>query len=532
MSTGKHLGRSRAFRPTAEGLELRQLLSATVSGTNTAGDHWTLTLKGRGALQVIKQNDSTGNPGALNSATEIKSIIISGTDPATTRLTETVTKAAGSTGRVFFQQLTELPNRSEKLALGLGIQAINIPDFYLGVTDPTTTTRATQPRASITIPDGINSLRFGGVDTTAFFGTDPTQSVAQDGQNDQFLVRLGLPASTGTSIVVNTITSGAQAAVTSTTGTPNSPTQKSVVFEVSGRLNLFEANQVVGNTQFAPAPGTFDAGTIVSALPDPAQGLTGLIAFVRIGGNATNFSALTNGQLSNFYVGGEANNVSVLAPGGSRNLYFGKGVDTTTILTHSIENLYANRGMLNSRVVSERQIGNIQLGGDVVNSTVLSGYLQGLAGAVTTIENNASQFGQFFQSPVTLPIPTAQAAGNITAFVTGNVTNSVFAASDNPISQPAATTATGVTFGNAQDALLPLGQITAKVAGSIDNSSVTPDMPKTAFYARTVKFTHGVVVPPNVVEPPLPPPATPIKLPGIPRVFPATTPAKKASTTK
>ena len=44
----QHLGRSRAFRPSAESLEGRQLLSATVSGTDTAGDQWTLTLQGQG----------------------------------------------------------------------------------------------------------------------------------------------------------------------------------------------------------------------------------------------------------------------------------------------------------------------------------------------------------------------------------------------------------------------------------------------------------------------------------------------------
>ena len=132
MATRKHLGRSRALRPPAEGLEGRQLLSATVSGTDTAGDHWTLTLGPRG-LQVIKQNDSTGSPGALNSATEINSIIISGTDPTDSRLTGKVVPAAGSGGRIFFQNLTELPNISERLGIGLGIQSINIPNFYLGV---------------------------------------------------------------------------------------------------------------------------------------------------------------------------------------------------------------------------------------------------------------------------------------------------------------------------------------------------------------------------------------------------------------
>ncbi len=521
MTTRKHLGRSRALRPSAECLEGRQLLSATVSGTNTAGDQWTLTLQGRGSLQVIKQNDSTGSPAALNSRTEIRSIIISGTDPATTRITDTVTRAAGSTGRVFFQNLIEQTNRSEKLASGLGIQSINIPDFYLGLTDPTSPTSAPQPRATIVIPDGINSLRFGGADTTAFFGTDPTQSLTQNRQNDQFLVRLGLPTSSGTSIVVNRITTSAQAAAATTTGQPGSPTQDSVVFQVSGRINLFEANAIDGNAQIAPAPASFNAGTIVASLPDPATGITGQIGFVRVGGNATNFSVLTNDRLANLYIGGETSNVSVLAPGGSRNLYFGKGVDTTTILTHTIENLFANRGMLNSRVVSDRQIGDLMLGGDVVNSTILSGYNQNLNTVVTSIESNQQQFGQYFQQAVTIQTPTAEAGGNITASVAGDVTNSVFAASDNPISAATATNAAGITFGNTQDALLGLGRIKARIEGVINNAVATPNMPTTAFYAQSVKLTHGPVVPPSVVEPPLAPPATPVSLPGIARVFPA-----------
>src|SRR5271170_4222453 len=114
MSMRKHLGRSRAFRPSADCLEGRQLLSATVSGIDTAGDRWTLTLEGHGTLQVVKQDDSTGNPGALDSATEIKSITVAGTDPADSRLIGTVKPAAGSDGEVFFEQLNEIPNHSDK----------------------------------------------------------------------------------------------------------------------------------------------------------------------------------------------------------------------------------------------------------------------------------------------------------------------------------------------------------------------------------------------------------------------------------
>ncbi len=135
MATNKQQGRSRALRPSAESLEGRQLLAGSVSGMNTAGDHWTLTVLGKGKVQVIKQNDSTGNPAALDSATEIKSIILSGTDPTSTRLVEKVTPAAGSSGKIYFENLTEQPNHSDRTGNNLGVLAINIPDFYLANTD-------------------------------------------------------------------------------------------------------------------------------------------------------------------------------------------------------------------------------------------------------------------------------------------------------------------------------------------------------------------------------------------------------------
>ena len=91
-----------------------KLLAGSVSGMNTAGDQWTLTVLGKGKVQVIKQNDSTGNPAALDSATEIKSIILSGTDPTSTRLVEKVTPAAGSSGKIYFENLTEQPNHSAR----------------------------------------------------------------------------------------------------------------------------------------------------------------------------------------------------------------------------------------------------------------------------------------------------------------------------------------------------------------------------------------------------------------------------------
>jgi hypothetical protein len=532
MSMRKHLGRSRALRPSAESLEERQLLSATVSGTDTAGDKWTLTLQGKGTLQVVKQDDSSGNPGALDSATEINSITVAGTDPRSSILIGTVVPAAGSDGRVFFNTLKEVPNHSDLTGVGLGMLAINMPDFYLGYTG-STMPATNAPVAEISIPDGVNSLRFGGVDTTKFFGT-AADSPSGDNQNDEFLVNLGIPYAIGTSIVVNNVISNTEPGVTpSGSTTPGSPTQKSVVFQVGGRINLFQANEIEGNTTNAAAAAGFTGGTIVSSIADPVTAITGEIGFVRIGGDATNFSVVTNNTLANMYIGGETNNVAVLTPNGSRNFYFGKGLDTTTILTHSIENLYANRDALNSTVTSERMIGNMSIGGDVSNTTVLSGYQAGLANLEMSAQTNIGELDSTTApTAITQITPVAQANGQITAFISGNVTNSVFAASGLPISQVQSSTLTSGTqsFGNSGDVFLPLSRITARVEGSIQNSTATPNMPTTAFYAKTVNFTHGVVVPPHVVEPPLPPPTTPVTLPGIPVVFPASESTKHTTT--
>ena len=155
------------FGPRRKTWKSRHLLSKVVSGTDSDGDTWTLQLFGPGSLTVVKQNDpTTGEPAALNSPTEINQIIVGGTDPNQSRLVGTVTKGpTGSDGQVFFQDLTELTSRSEILGAGNGLLAINMPNFWLGNTTPaTSSTTPTTP--AISIPDGVDTFRFGGVDTT------------------------------------------------------------------------------------------------------------------------------------------------------------------------------------------------------------------------------------------------------------------------------------------------------------------------------------------------------------------------------
>ena len=488
MSTRKHPSRFRAIRPSAEGLEERQLLSGVISGVDGDGDTWTLKLIGPGALGVVRQNGPDGNPVPLASPGQIGAITVAGTDPLVSRLVGTVKRSATGDGRVFFQSLTELTNRSQQLGSGDGLLSIDMPHFWLGLTNSTGVTSTTEP--TILIPDGVNSLRFGGVDVTAFFGQDPTKALNKNGQNNTVTVNLGLPQSGGTRVVVDRVVSDAQSS-TSTAGVPTT-NQDGVTFTVLGRLSLFQANEIAGNTKLPSANLGTSGGTTVQSLADTGTGVTGQIGNLRIGGNATNLSTITNDRISNYSVGGETNNISILAPNGSRNLYFGKGLDTATILTHSIENLQANRGALNSKVVSDRQIGEVVLGGDVVNTTIQSGYVQRL--------------NQVLSNPANPPTDTAQAGGSIRIRIAGGVTNSVIAASTQPFNG---------TFGSSQDLRLPLGQIHAKIEGAIDNSTATPDSPNTAFYAQSVSLNRGPVIPPNVPEAPYPKSATPVKLPGI-----------------
>jgi hypothetical protein len=477
----------RAVRPAAEGLESRELLSKTITGADADGDTWVLKLIGPGDVRVVNQNGPDGNPIALGQPAEISTITVAGANPLTTRLVGRVTKSPTGDGKVFFQNLNELGGQSEGVSATNGIFAIDMPDFWLGHTSTTAPTAGAHA-ADISIPDGIITLRFGGVDTTFTppGGTPLTQGTANTLMN----VALGLPRTQGTSIIIKKAVSSAKPAAGTTAAVQNA-----VEFHVEGRINVFQADAIEGNSAVPPT-SLFEGqgGTIVfssdgrepnSIAASVLQGqITGQIGYARVGGNATNFAVLTNDKVSNFYIGGETNNVSLLAPGGSRNVYFGKGMDTTTIRSHTISSLRANRGALNSDVTVDRTIGQTMIGGDVVNTHVLSGYEQNLLSVFTNQRDPTT----------TAPAQDGGALPNI--LIAGNVTNSVFAASAQPLDN---------VFGN-NDLLLPHGRIKAKVEGMIDNSTETPDQPTNPFYAKAVQLFHGPVTPPNVPEEPFPHP--------------------------
>ena len=254
-----------------------------------------------------------------------------------------------------------------------------MPDFYLGLTSataPTSTNGESQP--AITIPDGVSTLDFGGVDTTAFFGTNPANSLNGNGQNNQFTVSLGIPQYAGTRIIMNKIitnsvpATGQRARPRSRTASPS----RLWAGSASSRPTRSTAARRTSLRRSRPA-----GGVVVEALPETAAAITGEIGFLRVGGNATSFSVSPTTTSTPSSSAARRTTCRSWPLGGTRNLYFGKGMDTTTIQTHTIQNLFANRGAINSKVIADRQIGNVEFGGDVVGTIVEAGYDQNLATA-------------------------------------------------------------------------------------------------------------------------------------------------------
>jgi hypothetical protein len=545
MTTRKPSTRNRSIRPRAEDLEARELLSGTVSGTDIDGDSWTLHLIGPGSLVVTKQPAAgSTTPQPLASQSEIDTITIGGTDPTKSVLVGTVRKGANGDGKVFFQTFDQLASTSLGTTggQGNGLVAVNMPNFWLGNTTPASSSTTTPTTPSITMPDGVDTLRFGGVDTT-----HNQVAATSSSTSDNTQVELGLPTYGGTRIIIDKSISSSQTAPATSGGTATT-IQHAVSFEVSGRLQLFQANEIDGDANTPPGQfannntnatgfgGTWvvsgTAGTppffpTVNPFGVVLGGVPGQIGNLRVGGAATNLTALAfdatgtgSAKINNFSIGGETNNVMVVAPNGSRNLVFGTGMDTVTVLSHVINTIQANRGAVNSTVFSDRTISNISLGGDVVNSQFLSGYQQNFTNIINTIDGQAtvSTF-QPTPMPAAPPTPTsAQLGGGMIANIAGNVTDSVFAASVQPSAGLPAPTPPDTGFGSPFDAKLPTGHIKAKIEGTITNTNATPDSPNKAFYAKSVTVLTGPVVPPNVPMPPYSGAIQPRRAPGIPNL--------------
>jgi len=568
MFTRKPTPSRRSFRPSAEGLETRRVLSsfstiptASVSGTDIDGDRWTLTLYGPGTINVVDGEGAAFTSANAEVPNLINTITVAGTVTSRSRLIGSVTPAAGSDGKVFFQNMNIQANgafpqldRNEANRISPtaqnGIGLIDAPDFWLGNTsgaEPTVSSpyhSGFRLAGTITAPEGVNVLKFGGVDVnyTPPGGTPLTST----GQSNEFVINLGLPVITGTSIIVDSVTT--DAGITQGSGTtPDSVNQQSVTFLVTGRLNLFQANEINGNAEPGMAPTQFDSsGTAASPLAggtyvvSQSRAVTGQIGYVRVGGDATNFTTMAlvgdiftsapdtlDPKITNFMIGGETNNVMLIAPGGTRDVSFGRGMDNVVINTEFISHLHANRGAVGSTVTASRTIDNMVMGGDLINSLIQSGYEQ-------TINANAVSPGSVFSAgggafngvaPPSIidrnsntvagaELPAAHGGGGINAHIAGNVIDTIVSVSVDP--DPSGLNAPGqfetigsrrFPFGAPQNVVLPRGIINAKVEGEIDNTGlqfgpsplVSPDVsPDSAFFAKQVRITRGAVFPPKV----------------------------------
>ena len=559
----------RSLLPAAESLETRELLSApgrgqvpkgvpkqpataVVRGMDPDGAQWTMRLYGPGALNVVGTLGDvfTRQTGSLQES--INTITVAGAITTETRLVATVyPNPTTHNAKVFFENLVVTPTGelgkidagqvSNFRSVQNGILAVDMPDFYLAHTETTKPSGASQihtgamSAGEIYIPQGVLTLRFGGVDVNYV----PPGGVALNttGQSNEFQIALGLPLVQGTSVIVNTVNSNGEA---NASGQP--AFQDYATFLVTGRLNLFQANEIDGNTTSGLVPtqlinspsssGASPGGTYVISQGGAA---TGQIGDVRVGGNATNFTtfvtedpinvAAAEGQLdakiSNYYIGGQTQNVLLIAPSGARNVAFGLGMDNVTISSNAIDSLRANRDALNSTVTVSRSIQNLLIGGDVQNTTVNVGEQQSLFTFANLPPTSifASGSGAFFgEPPPTVgnpeinPLtgqsePIAQNGGTMQVRIAGSVINSIFSASV----QPDPTGLTGNGFGTKNDLILPRGVINAKVEGNISNTGnpfVDPASTGRAFFAKSVKLIHGPVIPPTVPYQPFSTPTT------------------------
>jgi hypothetical protein len=540
----------RSLRPIAENLETRQLLTIfagsstltqVVKGTDPDGAQWTLRLYGPGAMSVVGTQGDTFDSTTQNLAESIMTITVAGSISTETRLVATVKPSSSGDANVYFEKLNvtdtgelgkiDIGQVSNFRSVQNGIYAIDMPSFYLAHTETTAPSTPSlihtnaMSAGQIDIPQGVNTLRFGGVDVDYF--PSGGKALNTTSQSNEFQISLGLPIVVGTSIIVNSVNSDAEANST----TASSPFQDYATFLVTGRLNLFQANTITGNTtaglvasqfpnQTTPSTST-PGGTYLISQGGPS---TGAIGTVRVGGAATNFTtfvtedplnvAAAEGQLdakiANFYIGGQTNNVLLVAPSGSRNISFGLGMDNVTINSLAIKSLTANRDAIDSNVTVSRSIGNLVIGGDVQNTNVNVGEAQSLftfANFPPAVAGEAGH-GVFFgalpptvanpqQNPITGNFePIAQNGGTLNARIAGSITNSLFTASVDGNPSQAFSESFGSTSGNL---VLPRGVINAKVEGTINNSSNTlVTDPDKAFFARTVHRSHGPVIPPKV----------------------------------
>jgi hypothetical protein len=207
------------FNPNSTGLSNQGKI---VSGTDRAGDKWTITVHGPGEVIVT---DTTPNDGALDD--DINTIQLVGTSLKSTYVTGNViaSNLLQTSGDVLFNELIDT----------LGVKSIELNGFELSnaVTPPVTN------QYGIFLYGGVQTLSFDSIDATIDTSVDtaPYQIVIGDANT---------PLKVQPSIYINSINNLVFDSGTDTTTIPTTPvTSPSVEFIINGVIRNFNVVSVL-----------------------------------------------------------------------------------------------------------------------------------------------------------------------------------------------------------------------------------------------------------------------------------------------
>ena len=313
-----------------------------VSGTDRAGDQWTITVHGPGEVIVT---DTTPNDGALDD--NIATIQIVGSNPRTTYVTGNVTASPRvlTSGQVLF----------DRLIAANGVKSIVLNGFDLSAN----VTPAVTQTPGIFLYGGVQTLKFNDIDAIidTSVSTNPTLYQIQIGDPS---TPLRIQPSIYLDSIINSVFNS-----TSTT-IPSTPiTTPSVQFSINGVVQNFSVvsmaqspiapnylqnsqGQTTNNGTFVPASGPIPAGYQFEFNVVGTTGRTSLQALainkLKVAGKATNFTAQRDttpfgSSLSGLnYIrkatfGGNADAVALDVKGSIGKLTFKKGLGDPTAVT-------------------------------------------------------------------------------------------------------------------------------------------------------------------------------------------------------
>lgn len=331
-----------------------------VSGTDRAGDLWTITVHGPGKVIVT---DTTPNDGVLKD--DINTIQLVGTDPNTTYVTGEVRASATNltTGSIPFNELIATS----------GVRSIELNGFTL--TD--------QVSPSVDTPTGI--FLYGGARVLSFNGIVAQLDSSVTSTPYQIVIGSGVkPLKYAPSVYVNSI----QDIVfnsTATTVSSTPVTSPTVQFIINGTLQNFDITSVTQGPITAGYQFEFPVVGTTGQTAVQANGINNL----NVGGSAVNFTVSKSAQpfssnssgvshIRNARFGGVADAVALDVNGSIHHLTFARGLGNPsgvyTAYTSTGEALpatmygytqgstgYPSAGLLGG-VVSARHIHRLDLG--------------------------------------------------------------------------------------------------------------------------------------------------------------------------